>query len=103
MTVCVCRATRTTMAESRCPELLAQYCDVLLRKGTSTHKKYSSEEIETKIKDVVSIFGNRYSSITYSRLPSVTAVEVCAEQGCIYAVLQRISNPASYLGHIDRQ
>jgi cullin-5 len=47
------RATRATLAESRCPELLAQYCDVLLRKGTSTHKKYSPEEIETKIKDVV--------------------------------------------------
>ncbi|UJR28216.1 hypothetical protein I4U23_009466 [Adineta vaga] len=46
-------ATRTTLAESRCPELLAQYCDILLRKGTSTHKKYSSEEIETKIKDVL--------------------------------------------------
>jgi cullin-5 len=45
--------TRTTLAESRCPELLAQYCDILLRKGTSTHKKYSSEEIEIKIKDVV--------------------------------------------------
>ncbi len=47
------RTTRTTLAESRCPELLAQYCDILLRKGTSTHKKYSSEEIEIKIKDVV--------------------------------------------------
>jgi hypothetical protein len=47
------RTTRTTLAESRCPELLAQYCDILLRKGTSTHKKYSSEEIEAKIKDVV--------------------------------------------------
>ncbi|CAF4306166.1 unnamed protein product, partial [Adineta steineri] len=46
-------ATRTTLAESRCPELLAQYCDILLRKGTSTHKKYSSEEIEVKIKDVL--------------------------------------------------
>ncbi|CAF0963826.1 unnamed protein product [Adineta ricciae] len=46
-------ATRTTLAESRCPELLAQYCDILLRKGTSTHKKYSSEEIESKIKDVL--------------------------------------------------
>ena len=49
------RTTRTTLAESRCPELLAQYCDLLLRKGTSTHKKYSSEEIEGKLKDVVRI------------------------------------------------
>lgn len=47
------RVTKTTLAESRCPELLAQYCDILLRRGTMTHKKFSSEEIEAKIKDVV--------------------------------------------------
>ncbi len=52
------RTTRTTLAESRCPELLAQYCDILLRKGTSTHKKYSSEEIEIKIKDLVKKFNS---------------------------------------------
>ena len=47
------RATRTTLAESRCPELLAQYCDILLRRGALAHKKYSFEDIEAKIKDVV--------------------------------------------------
>lgn len=38
--------------ESRCPELLANYCDMLLRK-TPLSKRLSSEEVEAKLKDVV--------------------------------------------------
>jgi len=41
-----------THPESKCPELLAQYCDMLLRK-TPLSKKLTSEEIEGKLKDVV--------------------------------------------------
>lgn len=39
--------------ESRCPELLANYCDMLLRK-TPLSRKLTSDEIEAKLKDVVS-------------------------------------------------
>ena len=39
--------------ESKCPELLANYCDMLLRK-TPLSKKLTSEEIEAKLKEVVS-------------------------------------------------
>lgn len=42
-----------THPESKCPELLANYCDMLLRK-TPTSKKLTSEEVEKKLKDVVS-------------------------------------------------
>ncbi|XP_076823937.1 cullin-5-like isoform X1 [Clavelina lepadiformis] len=38
--------------ESRCPELLANFCDMLLRK-TPLSKKLSSEEIDSKLKDVL--------------------------------------------------
>jgi cullin-5 len=38
--------------ESRCPELLANYCDMLLRK-TPLSRKLTSDEIETKLKEVV--------------------------------------------------
>lgn len=38
--------------ESRCPELLANYCDVLLRKSNIS-KKLSSEEIDDKLNNVV--------------------------------------------------
>ena len=39
--------------ESKCPELLANYCDMLLRR-TPLSKKLTSDEIERKLKDVVS-------------------------------------------------
>nr|XP_023664828.1 cullin-5-like isoform X1 [Paramormyrops kingsleyae] len=38
--------------ESKCPELLANYCDMLLRK-TPLSKKLASEEIEAKLKEVL--------------------------------------------------
>ena len=38
--------------ESRCPELLATYCDILLRKS-NVSKKLSSEEIDEKLNNVV--------------------------------------------------
>lgn len=40
--------------ESRCPELLANYCDMLLRK-TALSRRLTTEEIEAKLKEVVSI------------------------------------------------
>lgn len=41
------------LPESKCPELLANYCDMLLRK-TPLSKKLTSDEIESKLRDVVS-------------------------------------------------
>ncbi|GIY97613.1 hypothetical protein CEXT_725891 [Caerostris extrusa] len=41
-----------TQPESRCPELLANYCDMLLRK-TPLSKKSTSDEIESRLKDVL--------------------------------------------------
>ena len=38
--------------ESKCPELLANYCDMLLRK-TPLSKKLTSDEVEAKLKDVL--------------------------------------------------
>ena len=43
-----------TQPESKCPELLANYCDMLLRK-TPLSKKLTSEEIEAKLKEVVCV------------------------------------------------
>lgn len=41
-----------TLPESKCPELLANYCDMLLRK-TPLSKKLSSDEVEAKLRDVL--------------------------------------------------
>ena len=46
--------------ESRCPELLANYCDMLLRK-TPLSRKLTSDEIEVKLKEVVSYLITRLS------------------------------------------
>ena len=52
-----------THPESKCPELLANYCDLLLRK-TPLSKKLTSEEIDEKLKSVV-------------RYPLVTVATTC--------------------------
>jgi len=41
-----------TAPESRCPELLANYCDLLLRK-TPLSKRLTSDEIEARLRDVL--------------------------------------------------
>ncbi|CAB3995820.1 cullin-5 [Paramuricea clavata] len=41
-----------TVPESKCPELLANFCDMLLRKSPYS-KKLTSDEIEAKLKDVL--------------------------------------------------
>ena len=46
------RGTKGITAESRCPELLANYCDMLLRK-TPLSKRLTSDQIESRLKDVL--------------------------------------------------
>lgn len=46
------RGTKAITAESRCPELLANYCDMLLRK-TPLSKKLTSDQIEARLRDVL--------------------------------------------------
>lgn len=46
------RGTKVTTPESKCPELLANYCDMLLRK-TPLSKKLTSDQIELRLRDVL--------------------------------------------------
>lgn len=39
--------------ESRCPELLANYCDVLLRRNQA--RKFTEEEVKEKLTNVVTL------------------------------------------------
>ena len=43
---------KVSQPESKCPELLANYCDMLLRK-TPLSKKLTSDEVEAKLRDVL--------------------------------------------------
>lgn len=51
-TIMPTRGSKITASESRCPELLANYCDMLLRK-TPLSKRLTSEQIEARLKDVL--------------------------------------------------
>lgn len=46
------RTSKSTTPESKCPELLANYCDMLLRK-TALSKRLTNEQIESRLKDVL--------------------------------------------------
>lgn len=80
------------LPESKCPELLANYCDMLLRK-TPLSKKLTSDEIESKLRDVV--IADRYYYIVkrnkifnFGLLFSAASVEICTKQGCLHAISQ---------------
>lgn len=49
----LCFRASKSQPESKCPELLANYSDMLLRK-TALSKKLTSDEIEKKLRDLVS-------------------------------------------------
>lgn len=75
------------LPESKCPELLANYCDLLLRK-TPLSKRLTSDEIDSKLHDVVS------GSFSFPPLPCsgqmmlclVIGAEVRPEQGRFHAI-----------------
>lgn len=46
------RGTKISTPESKCPELLANYCDMLLRR-TPLSKRLTSEQIESRLRDVL--------------------------------------------------
>ncbi|XP_013193169.1 cullin-5 [Amyelois transitella] len=46
------RGSKGTAPESKCPELLANYCDMLLRK-TPLSKRLTTEQIELRLRDVL--------------------------------------------------
>ncbi|KAL3319873.1 Cullin-5 [Cichlidogyrus casuarinus] len=53
--------------ESRCPELLASYCDMLLRKSP-TNRRLKTEEVEDRINDVVLILKYVQSKDVFMRV-----------------------------------
>ncbi|XP_059614263.1 cullin-5 [Phlebotomus argentipes] len=51
-TATTARGTKVTTPESKCPELLANYCDMLLRR-TPLSKRLTSDQIESRLRDVL--------------------------------------------------
>lgn len=88
--------TRTIPVESKCPELLANFCDLILRRGNFS-KRMRSEEIDARLEEVVSCL----CSSSWEHYFPAACVEICRQQGCIHAVLPISSITTFNFGHFQ--
>src|SRR5699024_10352192 len=92
------------MVESKCAELFANYCDMLLRK-TNLSRHLTLDQIESKLKNVVSV-GERYAPCLAAHLSCFAldfGNQVRAKQGHVHEVLQCPPHPSSDSRRIGRQ
>lgn len=98
-----------THPESKCPELLANYCDMLLRK-TPLSKKLTSEEIEAKLKDVLlvlkyvqnkDVFMRYHKTHLTRRLILETSADSEKEENMV-EWLRDVGMPAEYVNKLAR-
>ncbi|XP_023246522.1 cullin-5 isoform X2 [Copidosoma floridanum] len=99
----------TTAPESKCPELLANYCDMLLRK-TPLSKKLTSDEIESKLRDVLlvlkyvqnkDVFMRYHKAHLTRRLILDTSADSEKEENMV-EWLREVGMPADYVNKLAR-
>lgn len=92
--------------ESRCPELLANYCDVLLRRNQS--KKLTQEEIDVKLENVVTllkyvqnkdVFMKYHKAHLTRRLILEMSNDEEMEESCL-VMLKEIGMPPEYINKL---
>lgn len=95
--------------ESKCPELLANYCDMLLRK-TPLSKKLTSDEIESKLRDVLlvlkyiqnkDVFMRYHKAHLTRRLILDTSADSEKEENMV-EWLREVGMPADYVNKLGR-
>ncbi|XP_030851115.1 cullin-5-like isoform X3 [Strongylocentrotus purpuratus] len=95
--------------ESRCPELLANYCDMLLRK-TPLSKRLTSEEIESKLRNVLlvlkyvqnkDVFMRYHKAHLTRRLILDTSADSEKEENMV-EWLREVGMPADYVNKLAR-
>ena len=98
-----------TQPESKCPELLANFCDLLFRRS-SLSKKLTSEEMKQKAKDVVDIlkyvrnrdiFMRYYKTHLARRLILRSSIDFELEENMIYW-LKDVGISAQYIQTLQR-
>ncbi|XP_041351590.1 cullin-5-like isoform X1 [Gigantopelta aegis] len=98
-----------TQPESKCPELLANYCDMLLRK-TPLSKKLTSEEVELKLRDVLlvlkyvtnkDVFMRYHKAHLTRRLILDTSADNEKEENMV-EWLREVGMPADYVNKLAR-
>uniref|UniRef100_T1IRX8 Cullin-5 n=1 Tax=Strigamia maritima TaxID=126957 RepID=T1IRX8_STRMM len=98
-----------TQAESKCPELLAHFCDILLRK-TQLSKKCTSADIDEKLKDALlllkyvdnkDVFMRYYKSHLTRRLILDTSADR-EKEGEMALWLKGVGMPAEYVMKVEQ-
>lgn len=97
------------LAESKCPELLANFCDMLLRK-TPLSKKLTTDEIESKLKDVLlvlkyvqnkDVFMRYHKAHLTRRLILDTTTDSEKEENMV-DMLREVGMPADFVNKLAR-
>ncbi|KAJ6636607.1 Cullin-5 [Pseudolycoriella hygida] len=103
------RGNKVTTPESKCPELLANYCDMLLRK-TALSKRLTSDEIESRLKDVLLVLkyvGNKdvfmlYHKAHLTRRLILDSSADSEKEEDIVEWLREVGMPADYVNKLAR-
>jgi len=102
-------ASNKTQPESKCPELLANYCDMLLRK-TPLSKKLTSDEVEAKLTDVLlvlkyvqnkDVFMRFHKAHLTRRLILDTSADSEKEENMV-EWLREVGMPADFINKLSR-
>jgi cullin-5 len=101
--------TVKTAPESRCPELLANYCDLLLRK-TPLSKRLTSDEIEARLRDVLLVLKYvqnkdvfmRYHKAHLTRRLILDASADSEKEENMVEWLREVGMPADYVNKLAR-
>merc|ERR1719266_2491718 len=98
-----------TTPESKCPELLANYCDMLLRK-TPLSKRLTSDEVESKLTDVLlvlkyvqnkDVFMRYHKAHLTRRLILDTSADSEKEENMV-EWLREVGMPADFINKLSR-
>jgi len=98
-----------TTPESKCPELLANYCDMLLRK-TPLSKRLTSDEVEAKLTDVLlvlkyvqnkDVFMRYHKAHLTRRLILDTSADSEKEENMV-EWLREVGMPADFINKLSR-
>ncbi|KAL7038687.1 hypothetical protein ACKWTF_009660 [Chironomus riparius] len=103
------RGTKITTPESKCPELLANYCDMLLRR-TPLSKRLTSDQIEVRLRDVLLVLKYvcnkdvfmRYHKAHLTRRLILDSSADSEKEEDMVEWLREIGMPADYVNKLAR-
>lgn len=103
------RGIKHTAPESKCPELLANYCDMLLRR-TPLSKRLTSEQIDRRLKDVLLVLKYvnnkdvfmRYHKVHLTRRLILGTSADSEKEEDIVEWLREVGMPADYVNKLAR-